>query len=252
MTNLIKFDGFDSSNIRVTDDGRYSVLDVIRFCTGSKNPSQFWNGDKSERSTRQKGLVERFPEVIRKTDNFKFSGQGQRETPVADREGILYIIGLLPGAVGRSYREASAKVFLAYLDASPELAGDIIDRATPEDLKKIEARLRGKQIRVHFTQVLQDHGVTEGWQFGACTNAIYRPLLGADAATLKKQRGLSKSDSLRDSMSLREIAATMFAETESQARIEAKDCQGFKSCHTEITSVSKEVKELMDRGGSDR
>lgn len=234
MSNLIKFDGFDNGEIRVTEDGRYSVFDVIKFC-----------GKGGERKVWER-LCTQFPEVVAKCHNFKFSGQGQRETPVAGREGILYIIGLLPGAVGRSYREASAKVFLAYLDASPELAGDIIDRATPEDLKKIEARLRGKQVRIHFTQVLQDHGVVEGWQFGACTNAVYRPLLGADAATLKKQRGLAKSDNLRDSMSLREIAATMFAEAESQSRIEDKNLQGYKPCRDEIESVSKGVRDFMD------
>lgn len=70
--NLISFEEISDSEIRVTDDGRYSVYDLIRFCTGNKNPSQLWNGDKTDRKTKQKGLVERFPEVIRKTDNFKF------------------------------------------------------------------------------------------------------------------------------------------------------------------------------------
>ena len=90
--NLISFEEISDSEIRVTDDGRYSVYDLIRFCTGNKNPSQLWNGDKTDRKTKQKGLVERFPEVIRKTDNFKFPGRGQRETPIANRENILYII----------------------------------------------------------------------------------------------------------------------------------------------------------------
>ena len=76
MTNLIKFDGFDGSEIRVTDDGRYSVFDVIAFC-GKKSQSEVW-----------KRLCVQFPEVLTKCDNFKFPGKGQRETPVASREGF--------------------------------------------------------------------------------------------------------------------------------------------------------------------
>lgn len=78
MTNLIRFDGFDDAEIRVTADGRYSVYDVIRFC-----------GCKGERKVWER-LAERYSEVVTFCHNFKFAGKGQRETPVASREGILH------------------------------------------------------------------------------------------------------------------------------------------------------------------
>jgi len=93
MTNIVRFDDFVDSGIRVTDDGRFSVLDVIKFC-GKKNPSSVWGGDE-----RRNGLIGRYPELSHKVDNFKFPGRGQQFTPVANRENILYIIGLLPGAL---------------------------------------------------------------------------------------------------------------------------------------------------------
>jgi len=234
MTNIIKFDGFDSTEIRTTEDGRFSVFDVIKFC-GQKNPWEVW-----------KRLCNEHSEVLTKCDNFKFPGKGQRQTPVADRAGILQIIGLLPGAVGRSYREAAAKVFIAYLDASPELAGDIIDRATPEDLRRIEKRLQGKKIRVAFTHVLQDHGVQEGGQFGACTNAIYRPLLGADAKTLRDQRGLVKKDNVRDSMTDVELAAVMLAESLATQEIESNNRQGFYQCRDATSNAASRVKRVFE------
>lgn len=234
MTNLIQFEDFDNSNIRVTDDGRYSVYDVIKFC-GCKGRHKVW-----ER------LTEQHPEVLTFCSDFKFPGRGQRKTPVADREGILQIIGLLPGAVGKSYRAAAAHVFLAYLDASPELAGDIIDRATPEDLKRIEARLRGKQVRMSFTSTLQKHGVNPGWQFAVCTNAIYKPLLGADAKALKQQRGLAKRDSLRDSMSYVELAAVMLAEGLATQTIETEDRQGFVPCRDASSEAGDRVSRVFD------
>ena len=236
MTNLITFDGFQDSEIRVTEDGRYSVYDVIKFC-GKKNPRDAWNA-----------LCEQFPEIVGKTDNTRFPGKGgaSKPTPVASRENILYIIGLLPGKFGRSYRESAAKVFVAFLDASPELAESIIDRATPETLKRIETRLQGKKIRVLFTAILQDHGVTEGWQFGACTNAIYRPLLGGDAAQLRVERGLSKRENLRDSLEGIELAAVMLAENIALKEISDKGIQGFKGCRDASEDAVNRVKRVFE------
>ena len=244
--NLISFEEISDSEIRVTDDGRYSVYDLIRFCTGNKNPSQLWNGDKTDRKTKQKGLVERFPEVIRKTDNFKFPGRGQRETPIANRENILYILGLLPGAVGQSYREGAAKVFLAYLDASPELAESIIDRATPEDLKRIERRLQGKKIRVLFTHELSDRGLTHGWQFGQCTNAIYEPILGGTANEIKDQRNLPVKANIRDSLSTLELSAVSFAEDLAIRDMRNTNAIGFSECHQVTRDAAQKVRKAMD------
>ena len=66
MVNVIRFDDFEDSHIRVTDDGRVSVYDVIQFC-GKKNP----------RDTC-KSLCEQHSEVVGKTDNLQFSGKHPR------------------------------------------------------------------------------------------------------------------------------------------------------------------------------
>lgn len=84
--------------IRVTSDSRFSVFDTIEVVGGKKNPRDAWDD-----------LQLIHPEVVGKTDNFQFPGRGQRNTPVANTENIFYIIGLLPGAVGRAYREDAAR-----------------------------------------------------------------------------------------------------------------------------------------------
>lgn len=91
--------------IRVTPDEQYSVFDVVEVIGGKKNPHQAWEG-----------LTATYPEVLQKVENFKFPGRGQRLTPVTDKEGLLYVIGLLPGAVGRSYREDAAKLMLSKIE----------------------------------------------------------------------------------------------------------------------------------------
>ena len=240
MTNLIRFEDFTDSGIRITDDGRFSVFDVIEFC-GKKNPVQVWSGDN-----RANGLTSKYPELPQKVEDFKFPGRGQRFTPVANRENILYIIGLLPGAIGRSYREESAKVFLQYLDASPELAESVIDRATPEDLKRIEARLKGKRIRTTFTSTLQEHGVTEGWQFARCTDAIYKPILGGSTQVVKSERGLAKKANLRDEIDEFELTQVMFAEALAERKIKKEQLDGFIQCESAAAESARKVKEISD------
>ena len=234
MTNIIRFDEFQDQGIRTSPDGRYSIFDVIRFC-----------GKTGERKVLER-LIQQHPEVVAKCHNFKFSGRGQRETPVADREGIAYIVGLLPGAVGRAYREAAAKVFLAYLDASPELAENIIDRAKPEDLDRIQKRLISKGVRVRFVSELHDRGVVEGWQIGACTNAIYQPILGKTAKELKRDRNLPVRANLRDNLDPLDLAATMFAEELATRDMAAQDANGFHQCKDITQKAAHKVRRAMN------
>ena len=234
MTNLVSFPDFCNEEIRVTEDEHYSVYDVIRFC-GKGGERKVW-----------KRLTEQFPEVVAKCHYFKFSGRGQRETPVANRENILYIIGLLPGAVGRAYREDAAKVFIQYLDASPELAGSVIDRATPKDLERIEQRLRGKKIRVAFTATLQEHGVTEGWQFGSITNTVYKQIMGGTAKQIRQSRNLPAKANIREHATMLEDIGIAFAEELSKNEIEAKNSQGYKECNQVTDSNARKVRNLMD------
>lgn len=237
MSNIVTFSDFSDEGIRVTPDDCYSVLDLIRFCC------QYASGGERKAWKR---IMADYPEVVAKCHDFKFSGAGQRKTPVTNRAGVLYIIGLLPGAIGRSYREDSAKVFLQYLDASPELAESVIDRAKPEDLVRIQRRLEGRKIRVSFTQVLQDHGVEEGWQFAECTNAMYRPILGGTAKQVRAVRGLSKKANLRDHMDTVELAATGLVESLSARSIKEQDLDGFVECRDECDRNARKVKRILD------
>ena len=81
MSNLsLDFDSFGS--IRRTEDGKISVYDLISVVSGQKSPREVW-----------RRLTEQYPEVVTKCDNLKFKGAGQRNTPVTDKEGALYILG---------------------------------------------------------------------------------------------------------------------------------------------------------------
>lgn len=109
--------GLNKAQIRKTPDGLFSIYDLIQICSGVKNSRDSWGS-----------LCDQYPEVVGKTDNFQFPGQGQRLTPVATLENCLYILGLLPGHCGKSYREKAANLVRRYLEGDAELGAEMIIR----------------------------------------------------------------------------------------------------------------------------
>jgi hypothetical protein len=203
MSNLTALIEYQEESIRVTPDRKTSVFDFIRVVGGQKNP----------RTTFDR-LCKTHPEVVLFCDNWKFHGARQRDTPVANKEGILQILGLLPGAVGRKYRAEAAKLVLAFYEAPEELAVAAFDRITDrKTIQKTKARIEGIAVRKLETNAFADTGlVTEPWQYGALTNATYRGLLGGTADELRREKGLQPKDSLRDSLDEVSLAAIALSE----------------------------------------
>ena len=73
-------------NIRETPMGKYSVYDIIRCFTGHKNTRQDWYR-----------LQDKHPEDIKKWDvsHYQFPGQGQKEIPVINEQGMFALIKFL-------------------------------------------------------------------------------------------------------------------------------------------------------------
>jgi hypothetical protein len=72
-----------------------SVYDVIELVTGcpQKGLYEYWNRVKDQH-----------PEVPTRCGNLKFSGRGQKETPVADTATLIEIAWLCPGKVAAQFR----------------------------------------------------------------------------------------------------------------------------------------------------
>jgi hypothetical protein len=132
----------NNAEIRKTDDNRFSVFDLIRVAGGQKNPREVW-----------KRMQETYSEVLTKTDRFKFKGRGQQETPVATVENCLYILGLLPGACGQSYRETAANLVRRYIEGDTELGVELIKR----DTKQKHAMRRLNVIKMDKAAVWDEH-----------------------------------------------------------------------------------------------
>jgi len=136
-------------------------------------------------------------------------------------------------------------VYAGYVTASPEMAVDMVDRMDASGAKWVAARADGRVQRLHFTDALKRHGVVKGWQYGACTNAIYEPILGDKAPAVKKQRGVPAKRSLRDAMTLKEVMATGLAEALAAESIQEKNAQGFDACRSECDSAAERVRSIL-------
>ena len=116
-----------------------SVYDVLQVVTGSS---------ASNACNVFSRVSEAFPEVLTNCSNFKFSGRGQRETPVAEARTIVEIIMVLPGRAAAQVRRAAASVVVRYLGGDLSLVEEIATiRLKQEDMDADEpARLFGQAV----------------------------------------------------------------------------------------------------------
>ena len=238
-TSLARW-AYEDGDIRMTPDGQPSIFDMIRVLGGQKNPRDVWQR-----------LIESHSEVVGKCDNLKFPGPGQRETPVArTKEDAYYILGLLPGAVGKKYREDAAKLFVAFLNDPAFLASEIADRLSTEEQERLEARLNSKRTRSPFTTSLKEAGVKD-YGYGRCTNAIYEPVLGANASTLKEK--VAKSVGLvaskvnpRDHMTIRELRDIETAERIATGQVKRSEAYGNHQVEKVVRHSAEYTRMLLD------
>lgn len=137
------------------------------------------------------------------------------------------------------------EVFLRYRAGDASLADEILDRASAEENRRAAVRAMGRVTRDKFTDVLQDHGVKKPF-FGICTNVVYQTVLGKPAAALKKALGVAPKGSLRDAMSITQLAAVNFAEALSADRIADVGCQGGPQCQEATAAASRTVRDALD------
>jgi hypothetical protein len=135
-TDHITKDWFNEK-VRQTEDGKASVLDLIRNAITGRGERVVWHRLKAEN-----------PELEQLVDTVSFpDGMGRTGkntlTPVVDLEGWLQILPLLPGAAGKKYRKATAELVVRIWRGDADLGLAIMMRDTDKArLARAKARLR--------------------------------------------------------------------------------------------------------------
>jgi hypothetical protein len=96
-----------------------SILDLIAAVTGAVNPSDTW-ADVSKKLADVLGFCRNIT-----IEDYKFSGQGQRLTPVTDARGAVVIINTLGGSRAATFRLKCADVVVRYLGGDETLIDEI-------------------------------------------------------------------------------------------------------------------------------
>ena len=130
MASLTELTDGTVNQIRKTaeDPPRISVYDVLQLVTGCS---------AANCSIVFSRLGHNFPDILTSCNNFKFSGRGQKETPVTDARGIVEIIMVLPGKAAASVRRQASNVLVRYLGGDPTLVEEIAaNRFAQEELSE--------------------------------------------------------------------------------------------------------------------
>jgi hypothetical protein len=255
VSSLSIFAGeYDGATIRVTEDGRFSVFDVL---VAFVRPTERKGKVGKAINPRQvlKSITSKNPEVVQKMDSFKFPGRGQQETPVANEEGIYQILMLCPGERGAEFRQFAATILrerreeesdgeLAY-NRGRQRAIKVWKHQGKSD-KEIAARIKGIEARNHFTETLQAHGIEQGWEYAGITNALYLELLGDTAKGLKQSMGLSHKANLRDNFDMVKTMSVGLAEALATEDVESNDLQGFDPCKGATERAARKVKRALE------
>ena len=194
------------SKIRRTEDSQYSVYDLIRIA-----------GGKTGERTAFKRLCEQFPEVVAKCDNLQFPGAGQKLTPVATVENCLYILGLLPGVCGQSYRESAANIVRRYIEGDANLGVELILR---DHNKERVDRAKKRLLVCDTNKQVADLAISHGVNPGVLHNDRYRGLYRKTAAQLREDGGIKGKSTPLDVLSSRDNGMNWLA---NQMAVEANN-----------------------------
>lgn len=222
---------FESNKIRVTPNGEVSVIDALKAC-GISQPYHAWKKIKKQ--------------LCSPVHDWKFPGERQRQTPVANKEQLMQVLMLSPKAQKTDqFREWASSILVRYLDGDVSLAEEIFDRtqASPEDQARSAARINGKVGRNLLTATLKDRGTP--YIYGKCTNTTYRELFDQDANGLRKELSLANKENPRDHFDIGMLIATSMAEWKSSKKIKEDDVKGDSACVKVCADSAKQVRSIM-------
>ena len=223
---------FENQSIRTAWDEEneewfFSIVDVIKVLTESKDPSAYW------RKLKQR-LTEEGNETVTNCHGLKMkAADGKRRmTDVANTEQLLRLIQSIPSKKAEPFKMWLAQVGRERIEEiiDPELT---IDRALETYAKKgypadwINQRLQTIRARKELTDVWKEHGVEQGKEYAILTNEVTKAWSGMNTRQYKNLKGLKK-ENLRDNMSTLELALNMLAEATTTELTKAQNPQGLE------------------------
>lgn len=175
ISNL--FEGKEIRSIWDSEKEEYffSVVDVIKALTDSKDSNDYWYKLKKRMTDEEKS------EISTKCRQLKLKAKDGKSysTDTLDTKGIFRLIESVPSAKAEPFKLWLAQMGKERIDEvfDPEIAiNRAIDyyRNKGYDDKWIEARLKVILDRNKLTDVWKENGIKDGYEFAILTNEIYQ------------------------------------------------------------------------------
>ena len=205
----------------------FSIVDVIRVLTDSKDPTAYWR--KLKQRLKAEGN-----ETVTNCHALKMTAADgkKRVTDVADTPQLLRLIQSIPSPKAEPFKLWLAQVGTERIEETidPELT---IDRALETYARKgysrewINQRLQAIQVRKELTDEWQERGIQQGREYAILTDEITRAWSGMTTRQYKRLKGLKK-ENLRDNMTTTEIILNMLAETATRDLSANEQPEGFR------------------------
>ena len=189
----------------------FSIVDVIRILTESKDASAYWRKLKQRLKAEGNETVTNCHALKMPAPDGK-----QRLTDVADTEQLLRLIQSIPSKKAEPFKLWLAEVGRQRIDQlqDPELS---IQQAIADYRRLgysdnwINQRVKSIETRKELTDEWKRGGVKEGKEFALLTDIITQAWSGKTTREYKQFKGLKK-ENLRDNMTNLELALNTLAE----------------------------------------
>ena len=250
---------FDERIRRIEIDGVmcFSILDVFQHYGKSTNPTVAWK-------TAQKNLERQGFLCSKYILEHKFTGQGQKLTPVATMQTMLRIAQVTEFAEWENIRQWMAEVANERIEetANPELGitraeQRYIESQRSQGLSEAQAqqalslRRDGKVQFKLLTDAIQ--AVVDQPNYAQIVNAEYEPLFGKLAAQLEI---ILKTDSVRDALPALQLQYVRTADMKMRELLRHADrMDNARACHimrTIATKLGEDLQEFCEMLGIDR
>lgn len=200
MSNLV-ISELHNSKIRRSEDEKYSALDIIRVLSGRKNPGR-----------TLKELCMEYNDLSTKLYYYKFkknNGALSRKTPCLDKDGVFYLIGLLPGKIGNEYREKAANLVRRYIEGDADLGLEIFYR--DKNKQRQERAERRLQVAKTNKQVATLVGKDGNVSYSTVHNDRYKGLYQKTASELRTDCGAKPKETPLNYMSEIDLTFNLLA-----------------------------------------
>lgn len=237
--------------IRVDDDGFVSLNDIHKAAGFSKNRRPF---DWQRLPTTGPLIIALHERITGKSRNSKFRTSDVYRAASGANGGTWahpILAAAYAGYLKPELEVEMKEVWLRYQSGDATLADEVLEKASAEENEWAAIRALGRVKRFEFVKALDDHGVN-GHGYANCTNAVYRALFDKTASVLKSEKGLSKSQNLRNMMPKDDLVFVMAAETLARQRIEEEHPEGNGPCYQATKKSASRIRDAVDGDKKDR